>query len=116
MTAASTFTATQRNQIETLRRDLVQRTHRPITTQYGVTDDGQHWAALGIETLPDGAAGEPGVVVSILTGAGIPGDAAVMASDSSSIAHGVEFPEAIKAARFAAMRAYRVMASKRPIQ
>lgn len=113
MSAPNAFTATQRTQIEALRRDLVQRTHRPMATEYGDTDDGQHWVSFEVETLPDDAPGDPGVVVSILIGAGIPGDAAVMARDSSSVSHGVEFPEAIKAARFAAMRAYRAMTSTR---
>ncbi|MDQ0591355.1 hypothetical protein [Variovorax paradoxus] len=105
------FTADQRNRIEALRRDLVQRTHRTITTEYGATDCGQLWAALCVESLPEGAPGTPGPLVSILVGSGIPVGAAVMGADGSSVEPSAEFAEAIKAARFAGMREWRAMTS-----
>jgi hypothetical protein len=106
------FTSDQRNRIEALRLDLVQRTHRTITTEYGATDAGQLWAALCVESLPAGAPGTPGPLVSILVGPGIPIEAAVMAADGSSVEPGAEFAEAIKAARFAGMRTWRAMTSE----
>ncbi len=112
MNNTADFTADQRSHIEALRRDLVQRTHCTITTEYGASDDGQQWAALCVESLPEGAWGRPGPLVSILVGPGIPMDAAaVMGSDGSSVEPGAEFAEAIKAAKFAGMRTWRAMTS-----
>lgn len=109
MNNAADFTADQRSHIEALRRDLVQRTRCAITTEYGASDEGQQWAALCVESLPVGAWGRSGPLVSILVGPGIPMDAAVMGADGSSVEPGAEFAEAIKAARFAGMRTWRAM-------
>ncbi|MEJ8822218.1 hypothetical protein WKW80_09220 [Variovorax humicola] len=102
MTTPIAFTADQRNHIEALRRNLTQRTQRLITTEYGAADCGQQWAALCVDESAD-------TLVSILVGPGVPGDAAVMAPDGAAVAPGSEFPEAIKAARFTAMRGWRAL-------
>jgi hypothetical protein len=111
MNNAADFTAEQRNHIEALRRDLMQRTQRTVTTEYGATECGQQWAALCVETLPLGAPGTPGPLVSILVGPGVPQGAAVMGADGSAVEPSADFHEAIKAARFAGMRTWRAMTS-----
>lgn len=110
MNNTADFTADQRSHIEALRADLARRIQRAVTVEYGEDDHGGLWAALNVETLPAGALGEPGMLVSILAGAGVHGEAAVMAADSSTIANGVSMQEATKAATFAGVRAYRQQA------
>lgn len=102
------FTDAQRSAIEALRMDLTRRTQRTVMTEYGSTDCGQHWAALTVDSLPAGAWGVPGPLVSLLVGTGISG-AAAMAADGSPLADDVDFAEAVKAARFAGVREYRAM-------
>ncbi|MET3461429.1 hypothetical protein [Variovorax atrisoli] len=108
MTTIASFTAVQRDRIELLRRELTDRTHARVVVDYDTTDNGQHYAALCVEELPAGAFGRPGPLVSILTGKGVMGFAA-MTAYGAPIAHGVDFEEAVKAARFAGVREYRAM-------
>jgi hypothetical protein len=109
MTATTaTFTPVQQAAIEALRRDLTQRTQRTVTAEYGSTDCGQHWAALCVDSLPEGSWGVPGPLVSVLVGTGISG-AATMGADGSALADGVDFNEAVKTARLAGVREYRAM-------
>jgi hypothetical protein len=104
----SPFTDDQRISIEALRINLARRICRTVTTEYG-TDEGQHWAALGIESLPLGSFRNPGTLVSIVRGIGVRGDAAVMGADGAEIGEGGGFAEMLKVACFAGMRTYRVM-------
>ena len=106
---AATFTTTQRAGIEALCRDLSQHTQQEVTPEYG-TDEGQHWAALGVASLPLGSFGHPGPLVSILAGAGVAGDAAVMGSDGSAVGTAGDFADAIETARDARILAYGAMA------
>jgi hypothetical protein len=105
---AAPFTDIQLEAINVLRTNLCRRTLGAVTVDYG-DDEGQHWAALGLESLPVGAFGEPGTLVSILTGAGVRGEAAVMGADGSAIGEGGDFSEMLKVACFAGMRTYRMM-------
>ena len=73
-----------------------------MTADYG-TDEGQHWAALCVESLPLGSLGHPGPLVSILAGAGVAGNAAVMGADGAAIGTAGGFAEAIETARDAGM-------------
>lgn len=101
------FTPTQQSQIEALRAALARRIQRAVTLEYGDDEHGGLWAALNVETLPQGSQGRPGVIVSILAGPGVTGEAAVMAADSSTVVNGVSMQEAMKAATFAGVREYR---------
>ena len=101
------FTPDQQSQIEALRATIARRIQRTVTLDFGEDDHGGLWAALGVETLPYGSWGQPGMLVSILAGAGVDGEAAVVAADFSTIANGVSMQEAAKAATFAGVRAYR---------
>ena len=65
------------------------------------------WAAFGVDSVPPGSTGRPGMLVSILTGAGISGEADVMGADFNPVAEGVSMLEAMKTAGFAAIREYR---------
>lgn len=103
------FTPAQQNQIESLRAALTRRIQRAVTLEYGEDDHGGLWAALNVETLPQGSFGRPGALVSILAGAGVHGEAAVMAADSSTITNGVSMQEATKAATLAGVREYRAL-------
>jgi len=109
MTITSTFTTTQRADIEALRNDLSQCINQAVTADYG-TDEGQHCAVLCVESLPLGSSGYPGPLVSILAGAGVAGDAAVVGSDGSAVGTAGDFADAIETARDAGMLAYGAMA------
>jgi hypothetical protein len=106
------FTTAHRAAIEALRCDLTRRVQRTVTAEYGETEDGTfHDVALCVESLPAGAWGEPGVLVSILTGAGIGGDGfVVLAAAGDPLADGVDLAHAVQSARFTAVRQYREMA------
>jgi len=101
------FTPAQQSQIETLRAALARRIQRAVTLEYGEDDHGGLWAALNVETLPLGSVGQPGMIVSILAGTGVQGEAAVVAGDFSTVANGVNMLDATKAATFAGIREYR---------
>ncbi len=102
------FPETQRPSIEALRNELAVAFQRPVTTEYGSTDEGQHWAAICTED----AYAVPTALVSILTGAGVPGEATVLARNGAAIREGVSFPAALKVARSACMK----FAPRRPKQ
>ncbi|WP_208511949.1 hypothetical protein [Variovorax paradoxus] len=106
---ASHFSTTHQRQIESLRATIARRIQRAVTLEYGTDDQGGSWAALNVETLPYGSYGHPGMLVSILAGSGVEGEAAVMSADSGTIANGVSMSEAVKAATFAGVREYRAM-------
>lgn len=97
------FTTTQRADIEALRADLTTALQRSVTTEYDVTNCGQHWVALCAEDRQ----GAPAVLVSILIGAGISGEADVMARDGSPVRKGVTFSAALRSARRVGMRGAR---------
>ena len=102
------FTDAQRASIEALRLTLSRRVSRAVTADYGA-DEGQHWAALCVKSLPIGSFGRPGPLVSILRGANVRGGAAVMDSDGFALGDVVDFDEAIKTACFAGIRSYRAL-------
>mgnify|MGYP003580991434 CR=1 FL=1 len=79
------FTNAQQTQIEALRADLTRRIQRTVTVEYGEDDHGGLWAALNVETLPSGTWGRPGTLVSILAGAGVNGEAAVVAAGADRL-------------------------------
>lgn len=97
------FTNSQRAEVEALRVDLTAALQRHITTEYGEADHGQHWAALCAEDRY----GVPTALVSILVGAGISGEADVMARDGSPVRKGVTFSAALCSARRVGMRGAR---------
>ena len=104
MTALNTiFTTAQQDGINALRLDLTRRVRRSVTAEYGSTDCGQQWAALVVIDLPTKSFGRPGPLVSLLTGTGIGGEAAVMGADGGTVLSGVSFPEALQAARDSAL-------------
>jgi hypothetical protein len=109
MSANQSFTASQRNSIEALRGELSASTHHAVTTEYGSTDCGQHWAALCVEELPVGSWGTPGPLVTIVTGARVKGGLGcfgVLGFDGIPIAEGVELNEATRAAEAAGLLAW----------
>lgn len=108
-TQATKFTDTQRAAIEALREALSASTAARVVVEYDSTDCDQHWAALCVEELPAGSWGDPGPLVSVLTGNGVPGGVAVISAAGVRLFEGGEFGEAIKAARFAGVREYRAM-------
>jgi hypothetical protein len=112
MQLQSAFTASHRDAIETLRKELARRVRRTVAIDYGATDDGrEHDATFVVEELPEGALGRPGPLVSILTGPCIKGDGfVVMGADGATLAEGVSLNHAVQSARFAAVREYRKQA------
>ena len=105
----TTFSNTQRAAFEALRDRLTRRVQRSITVEYGADDHEGLWAAFGVDSLPPGSIGRPGMLASILTGSGISGEADVMGADFNPLAEGVSMLEAMKTAGFAAIREYRRM-------
>ena len=103
MQLQSAFTPTQRADIDALRVELTAALRRLVTIEYGATDCGQQWAALCLEVRH----GVSIAFVSILVGAGIAGEAAVMARDGSSVRDGVTFSAALRPARGVGMRGVR---------
>lgn len=97
------FSATQRAAIEALREDLTRDMHRVVTTEYGSTDEGQHWAALCAED----AEKVPTAFVSIMVGTGITGEAAVISRDGWPVREGVSFSAALRSARSVGIRGVR---------
>lgn len=95
MQLQTAFSATQRAAIEALREDLTRSMHRVVTTEYGSTDDGQHWAALCTED----AKRVPTAFVSIVVGTGVPGETAVVSRDGRPVCEGVSFSAALRSAR-----------------
>lgn len=79
------FTEAHRASIEALRIALTIRTSAAVSTEFGETDCGQHWAALVVDALPPGSYGQPGPLVSVLVGNGVPGVAEFMAADGSTL-------------------------------
>lgn len=109
MEQQSIFTNTHHATIGALCRDLTRRVQRTVVADYGHTDDGgEHDVALRVDSLPAGAWGSPGVLVSILAGPNVTRYGySVLAADGSLLADGVEFTEALTTAKFAAVRQYR---------
>jgi len=103
MQLQTAFTETQRANVEALRADLVASLRRPVTTEYGQTDSDQFWAALCVEDRH----GVPTALVSILIGAGVQGEAAVLARDGSPVREGITFSAALRSARSVGMRGVR---------
>lgn len=99
----SHFPASQRDSVEALREQMTTALRRSVTTEYGSTDDGQHWAALCTED----AHAIPTALVSIVVGAGVPGEATVLARNGFPLREGVTFPEALKTARSVCMKTAR---------
>lgn len=98
--------------LHALRLQASQAVNRPVELDFGTTDCGQHWAALGVDTLPEGSCGHPSTLVSILAGNGIPGVAVVMAADGSTVAVAktpADFPAALRTALDAAVNEYEEM-------
>lgn len=85
MTAIHSFSATQQAAIEALRATMSTRINADVVTDYGMTDEGQAWAALGVDSLPLGSFGKPGTLVSVLVGHGVPGVAVIMGADGSTL-------------------------------
>jgi len=105
----SIFTDTHHAAIDVLCRDITRRVQRTVVADYGHTDDeGTHDVALCVDSLPAGAWGTPGVLVSILTFPDVARSGySVLAADGSLLADGVEFMEALGTAKLAAVRQYR---------
>lgn len=100
MQMQTAFTNAQRSAIEALRQDLAGAKRRPVTTEYGSTDGGQHWASLCTED----AEKVPTVLLSVVIGAGVDGEAAVLARDGSPVREGITFAAALRSARRVGMR------------
>jgi hypothetical protein len=103
MTTQFNFPAAQRANVEALREQMATALKRPVTTEYGSTDCGQHWAALCTED----SRSVPTALVSIVIGAGVPGEASVLSRDGLPLREGVTFPAALEAARNVCMRSAR---------
>jgi hypothetical protein len=115
MTAIQSFTASQVASIEALCCDLSACTGHLVTSEYGSTDCGQHWAALCVEELPAGSWGFPGPLVSIVTGSGVPAVLGVLGRSEAprgfgvlgasgvALADGVTFEEAMQTAQTGAV-------------
>ncbi len=109
MQLQTSFDDIQRASIETLRKDLTRRIQRTVTAEFGATDDGLVFdVALCVESLPFGSWGTPGPLVSFVKAQGREG-LGLMAPDGSVLADGLCTIDAVKAARFAAVREYRAM-------
>ena len=100
MQLQAAFSVTQRAAIESLREDLTRTMHRSVTTEYGSTDGGQHWAALCTED----AERVPTAFVSIVVGSGVPGEATVVSRDGWPVREGVSFSAALRSARRVGIR------------
>ncbi|MET3494385.1 hypothetical protein [Variovorax boronicumulans] len=103
MTSQFRFPAAQRSSVESLREQMATALQRPVTTEYGSTDCGQHWAALCVED----SRAVPTTLVSIVIGAGVPGEASVLSRDGLPLREGVAFPDALAAARTVCLRSAR---------
>lgn len=79
-----------------------------MTAEYGM-DEGQHWAALCVETLPKGAWASPGPLVSIVLGAGASGHVGLMSADGAAVSGGLSCDDALKSARLIGIREYQAM-------
>ena len=109
MQAATAFSPAVRAVLDNLCEDLSRRTRRTVTADYGQTECGQfHDAALCIESLPAGSWGQPGPLVSVLAGPGVPGGFVVLGADGIPKVEGVGLEVAVQAAKSEAVRAYRV--------
>lgn len=98
------FALTHRSQISVLCSALTAQLSRSVSAQYGETECGQHWAALCIDAAPANNWKESEPLVTIVVGTSIEGPAAVQGRDGSQLADGIEFSEAIKVARRAALQ------------
>lgn len=103
------FNDTQRTHIDALCSDLTQRVANPVYVEYGETDEGQHWAALCIETLPTANLRHPHVLASLVTGTYVDGPAAVLSADGHPVGNPSEFMDAVNTARFTAMQHHRAL-------
>lgn len=98
---------TQPDTIELLRRELSRRIQRNVIADFGQSDCGRFRdASLCVEELPAGSWGTPGVLVTILTDTAT-GEFHTIDAEGVPIDERVTFDQAIKSARFAAVRAYR---------
>lgn len=100
MQTQTAFTNTQRSAIEALSQDLAGAKRRTVTTEYGTTDGGQHWASLCTEDAKQ----VPTAFVSIVVGAGVDGEASVLARDGSPVRERVTFADALRLARRVGVR------------
>ncbi len=100
MTAQFNFTVPHRASIEALSKQLTTTLQRPVTTEYGSTDCGQHWAALCTEDSHS----VPTAIVTLVIGAGVPGEATVLSRDGVPLREGVTFPAALNTARGVCMK------------
>ncbi|VTU29922.1 hypothetical protein [Variovorax sp. PBL-E5] len=105
------FNDRQTAKLEALCADMTQRIGRKVTPEYGETDDGDYRdVALCIDSLPAGAWGKPGPLVTLLAGPHVARDGfTVMGADGVAVVDNIAFEEALKAARFAGVREYRAM-------
>jgi len=111
MHSALSFSTDQLRQIESLRQRLANRIGRPVVLEHDSTDCGQHWAALCVETLPPDAFGQPGPLVTFVTGVGVAGGPEVIDASGAPVEAPGGFQEAVEAARVAALRGWRAMTS-----
>lgn len=103
MQLQTAFSNTQRSALEALRQELTAAMHRPVTAEYGSTDCGQLWASMCTED----AEKVPTAFVSIVIGAGIDGEAAVLARDGWPVREGITFSAALRSARSVGVRGVR---------
>lgn len=111
MTFAINFTDDQANLIEALRQRLANRIGRPVILEQDSTDCGQHWAALCVQSLPSGSWGQPGPLVTFITGSGVTGDPEVIDSTGAPLDTQDGFAATVEVARVAALKAWRGMTS-----
>ena len=111
MNYALNFTDSQADQIEALRERLANRIGRPVFLEQDSTDCGQHWAALCVESLPSGSWGQPGPLVTFVTGTGIATGLAILDFNGTAMDGQVDAPKLMEAARSIALRAWRHITS-----
>lgn len=79
---ADLFTQPTRDVLQSVCDRVARLLDWPVSLDFGATDDGaEHWAALSVDSLPPGAFGRPGLLVSVLVSHGPPGTAVVLAAD-----------------------------------
>lgn len=100
MNLPSHFTASELAAIEALRATIEAAKRRPVYTEVGSTDCGQHWVALCAEDRNQIAA----PLLTIVTGVGVAGKAAVLDRHGFPVREGVSFKAAMGSAHKLGMR------------
>lgn len=104
------FSATQRTNITALCATLGRGIGHPVTVEHDATECGQHYAALCVASLPLGAHGKPGPLVSLLPSSESLEGIALMGFDGTVIESSQTLPASLAVAHDAGIQAWLVPA------